>query len=235
MTNIPLLTEQIADQICQLISQRHLSKGEKIPNEFELARLFHAGRGTIREAVKLLISRNILEIKRGKGTFVCENPGMVADPFGFNYEENKIRLVADLVTIRYILEPEIAALAAKYAVKEEIDRMWSLIRRIEDDAKENKDYSCDDISFHTTIAQCSQNLVMPNLIPVIHYGIDLYNHSLEKYETLKALSFHREIIKGIENRDSEMAREAMKNHLEFNRINVQILLNSKGGEKQDMS
>jgi DNA-binding FadR family transcriptional regulator len=224
--NFPLLTEQIADQIYQFILQRQLSVGEKIPNEFELAQLFHVGRGTVREAIKLLISRNILEIRRGKGTFVCEKPGMVDDPFGFAYTENKLQLVADLVTVRYILEPEIASLAALSASEDEIGEMKKIQSIIEELTQGGKDYSNEDIAFHTIVAKSSRNMVMPNLIPVIHYGIDLYNHSLKKYETLKALSFHIDIIKAIEARNPDAAKQAMQNHLDFNRTNVQTLLAS---------
>ncbi|GHV94939.1 GntR family transcriptional regulator [Spirochaetia bacterium] len=227
----PLLTRQIVDQICQFIQERHLAVGEKIPTEFELAQLFRVGRGTIREAVKLLISRNILEIRRGKGTFVCENPGVVDDPFGFIYQENKIQLVADLIRIRYILEPEIAALAAEHATSEEINRMKNMADAIEILAQENRDFSDDDIALHTLIATCSRNMVMPNLIPVIHFGIDLYNHSVEKYETLKALSFHMVIINAIEAHSPEDARIAMQEHLEYNRKNVHRPLNSRSSGK----
>jgi DNA-binding FadR family transcriptional regulator len=224
--NFPLLTEQIADQIFQYIFQRQLTGGEKIPTEFELARLFHVGRGTIREAIKLLISRNILEIRRGKGTFVCEKPGIVDDPFGFAYAENKLQLVADLVAIRYILEPEIASLAALSASEDEIAEMKKIQLIIGELAQDGKDYSNEDITFHTIVAKSSRNMVMPNLIPVIHYGIDLYNHSLKKYETLKALSLHIDIIKAIEARNPDAAKQAMQNHLEFNKTNVQTLLAS---------
>ena len=59
-----------------------IQRGEKLPNEFELAESLNVGRGTIREAVKLLVSRNILEIRRGKGTFVAQEPGVADDPYG---------------------------------------------------------------------------------------------------------------------------------------------------------
>lgn len=216
----PLLTEQIADKIRRFIHRRQLAAGEKIPNEFELAEHFHVGRGTVREAVKLLISKNILEIRRGKGTFVSENPGMVDDPFGFDYTENKIQLVADLVTIRLILEPEIAALAARHATAAEIGEMKNIAARIEETARRGEDFSGDDCALHTLIAGSSRNMVMPNLLPVIHYGIDLYNHALEKYETMKALRLHGHIIRALEERDGEAARRAMRRHLEYNRKNL---------------
>jgi DNA-binding FadR family transcriptional regulator len=226
-----LLTGQIVDQLCQFILDRHLTVGEKIPNEFELAQLFHVGRGTIREAVKLLISRNILEIRRGKGTFVCDTPGVVDDPFGFIYQEDKIQLISDLISIRYILEPEIAALAAKHATDAEISAMRTIAEAIKERARENQDYSDKDIELHTLIATCSRNRVMLQLIPVIHYGIDLYNHLLEKYQTMKAIGFHTVIIDAIEAHNPKNAKIAMQNHLEYNRKNVCRLLNSQKANK----
>jgi DNA-binding FadR family transcriptional regulator len=217
---IPLLAEQIAEKICRFIYERRLSQGEKLPSELELAQLFHVGRGTIREAVKLLISRNILEIRRGKGTFVCEKPGIVEDPFGFTYAENKIQLVRDLITMRFILEPEIAFIAASNAGKDEIERMKAIVLKIDALARDNQDYSDEDISFHTLIAESSRNMVMPQFIPVISYGIDLYNHSLEKYKTIRALALHHDIISAIEAHNPEQAKAAMRKHLNYNKKNI---------------
>ena len=76
-----ILSEQTADRIRQLI-ERQYKPGDRIPAEMELAEFLGVSRTTIREAVKILCSRNILEIRRGHGTFVCENPGLPADPFG---------------------------------------------------------------------------------------------------------------------------------------------------------
>ena len=64
------LSEKVANQISDLIKERNIGIGDKLPNEFELAESLNVGRGTIREAVKLLVARNCLEIRRGKGTFV---------------------------------------------------------------------------------------------------------------------------------------------------------------------
>ena len=74
-TNNMPLPERGADQITQLRISRNLKSGDKLPNEFELGTLLNVGRGTVREAVKILVARNILVIKRGKGTFIGNHPG----------------------------------------------------------------------------------------------------------------------------------------------------------------
>ena len=65
-----LLAEQVQEQIYQFILNTPLSVGARLPNEFELGRKFGVGRSTVREAVKLLASRGILEVRRGSGTYV---------------------------------------------------------------------------------------------------------------------------------------------------------------------
>lgn len=87
------LPEQVSEQIRQLIIDQNLKVGSKIPNEFELCQQLNVGRGTVREAIKLLVSRNVLEIQRGKGTYVADNTGLVDDPFGLEYIEDKEKLV----------------------------------------------------------------------------------------------------------------------------------------------
>ena len=114
------LAEQVADQINQVIIDQNINAGEKLPNEFELASRLNVGRGTIREAVKLLVARNCLEIRRGKGTFVVEKPGQIEDPLGFAYVKDKITLAMDLMELRLRLEPWVAQLAAQRLSNREI-------------------------------------------------------------------------------------------------------------------
>lgn len=83
------LAEQVADYILKLIVDSGLEAGAKLPNEFELAERTGVGRGTIREAVKILVSRNILEIRRGAGTYVSDRQGIVEDPLGLAFIKDK--------------------------------------------------------------------------------------------------------------------------------------------------
>ena len=94
------LPEQVAAQINQLIIDQNIGPEQKLPNEFELAERLNVGRGTIREAVKLLVARNCLEVRRGKGTFVVEKTGQIEDPLGFAYVKDKITLAEDLMELR---------------------------------------------------------------------------------------------------------------------------------------
>ena len=85
-----LLAEQVQEQIYQYILETPIAVGAKLPNEFELGDRFCVGRSTIREAVKLLISRGILEVRRGSGTYVVSTTPVDMDPLGLGAVEDKI-------------------------------------------------------------------------------------------------------------------------------------------------
>ena len=77
--------------------------GDRLPNEYELAQRLGVGRSTVREAIKLLVSQNVLEIHRGNGTFVCEQTGVAADPLGLKFIPGKKKLGLDLCEIRFMI------------------------------------------------------------------------------------------------------------------------------------
>lgn len=107
-----LLAEQIQEQIYRYILETPVEVGRKLPNEFELGQRFGVGRSTIREAVKLLVSRGVLEVKQGSGTYVVSTTPADMDPLGLREIQDKMRLALDLADVRMILEPGIAEMAA---------------------------------------------------------------------------------------------------------------------------
>ena len=120
-----LLAEQVEDQIYHYILDTPIEPGAKLPNEFELGEKFGVGRSTIREAVKLLSSKGIVEVRRGSGTYV------VTTTKGLRSVKDKNRLALDLVNVRLLLEPGIAAMAARNATEEDIERLRRLCERVD--------------------------------------------------------------------------------------------------------
>ena len=94
--NQQLLVPQIEDQLLMYIQEKNIAIGSKLPSEYKLAELFGVGRSTIREAVKSLVTKGILEVKRGSGTFVTSTKRVADDPFGFAQLEDKYRLAMEL-------------------------------------------------------------------------------------------------------------------------------------------
>ena len=76
------LPQKISDDIIALILEENLKPGDKLPNETILSQRLDVGRSSLREAMKLLASRNIVTVRQGSGTYIAASPGMVEDPLG---------------------------------------------------------------------------------------------------------------------------------------------------------
>lgn len=210
------LPQVIADKIIDLIESKELLPGQKLPSEQELMRELNVGRGTIREAIKSLVSRNIVEIRRGVGTFVAEKTGVVEDPLGFSFIDNKNKLVKDSMDVRSLLEPSIAKWAARNATDSEILEIIELSHKIEMAILNDEDYSDLDVEFHTKIAISSRNLVVKNLIPILNMNIRSLidvTHAVLKEHTILS---HKKIANAIKERNEEMAEQLMREHIEIN-------------------
>lgn len=217
------LAEQVADRIAQLIIERNLHADEKLPNEFELAQYLNVGRGTIREAEKLLVARNVLEIRRGKGTYVTANTGEMEDPLGLAYLPDQVQVTKELLEIRLQTEPWIASLAAQRATAEDITELVRHCDRVEQLIRQGIDHLKADKELHRCIAHCTHNRVMPRLIPIITYSVGLFgtmsNYSLRE----ETITTHRRIVNAIIARDPEQACQAMYEHVDSNRKRILLL------------
>ena len=116
-----LLAEQVEDEIYHYILDTPLEPGAKLPNEFELGEKFGVGRSTVREAVKLLSSKGIVEVRRGSGTYVVTTAKGLSDPLNLRSVQDKNALALDLVNVRLLLEPGMAEMAALNASDEDIE------------------------------------------------------------------------------------------------------------------
>ena len=217
------LSEIASDKIIKLIVDDNLKIGDRLPNEYELADKLGVGRSTVSEAIKALVSRNILEIKRGSGTFIkC---GVAEDPLGLIFIKDKLKLAVDLLEIRFMIEPKIASLAAMNATEEDIKEMSRLCDEVEDLILRGIPHMEKDIEFHTAIARSSKNLVTTSLVPIINKSIsvfiDITNTQL-KEETIET---HREILNAIKSRNQNEAHDAMILHLVHNRRNINKIIN----------
>lgn len=212
-----LLPEQVSEQIINLITQKQLKAGEKLPNEFELAEKLAVGRGTIREAIIILVSKNVVEIRRGCGTFVCSRPGMVDDPLGFAFIRDKKKLALDLCEVRLMIEPEIAALAARRAEEHEIKELQKLADEVAELCKNQEQHMEKDIEFHEWIAKLSKNAVVSNLVPVIQQGIAVFIQVTDRALAMETVRTHQKIVDAIRDGDETKARDAMLEHLTINR------------------
>lgn len=221
------LGARIEDELMKYIMQKPVEPGQKIPNEFELAKQFGVGRSTIREAVKGLVSRGILEVRRGSGTYVINTNSFEDDPLGLGKMEDKYKMALDLFEVRLMIEPEIASLACRNASEEELRKLKKLCDETEQLYRGGHNHINKDIEFHTCIAHCSKNQVVETLVPVINTAVYTFanlTHRLLKEETLET---HRAITDAILKRDSVGARCAMMMHLTYNRQTIMRLIEER--------
>lgn len=219
-----LLGDKAAEKIIQLIIDNDVKAGDKMPNEYKLAEQLNVSRSTIREAIKALVSRNILEIRRGSGTFISQKCGIAEDPLGLMFVKDKLKLATDLLEIRFMIEPKIASLAATNATEEEIKEIESLCDKVEQLILNKEPHMDVDIEFHTAIARSSKNIVIANLIPIINKSISLCIDVTNTQLANETIETHREILNCIKSRDINGAYDAMYLHLVYNRRNIKKLI-----------
>lgn len=219
-----LLGSQVEDALFAYILNEPVEVGQKIPNEFELAEQFGVGRSTVREAVKGLVSRGILEVRRGSGTYVVSTSSLEEDPLGLSKFEDKYKLALELFDVRLMLEPEIASLACEYAADEDLELLKQLCDEVEQLYRTGKNHIKKDVEFHTCIARCSKNRVVEILIPVINSAVTTFANLTHRMLMDETIESHRAITEAILEKDAVGAKCAMIMHLTYNRQMIRKLL-----------
>ena len=211
------LADITADRMIDLILKHHLEPGMKLPTEAELTQLLGVGRSSVREAVRRLETRNILEVRQGSGIFVSKKRGVPEDPLGITFMGDQTRAALELSDIRLMLEPEFAAIAAIKATDEQLQELQKRCEKVEELIRAGENYRDADIEFHHYIAQCSGNHVMENVVPVISSSVRISIQQTEDAFWQYTFEEHRKILAAIMRRDSIGARFCMAEHLNRSR------------------
>ena len=208
------LPEQIADKLREMIIQEEMKTGSKLPAEAELMARFGVSRSTVREAVKILQTEHIVDIRQGQGTFLCAMPGLAEDPLGLRFADQE-ELSAQLLETRLLVEPAVAALAAQRRKEEHLAEMKVLLDKMDNAYLHGENYTPYDFEFHSVIAKCSGNDVIMRLLPTIHESIRAgYQHTKRvegSYQ--RASQCHLDMYRAIMDNDSERARRAAQRHM----------------------
>lgn len=226
-----LLGDRIEEELMRYILEESMEVGQKIPNEFDLAKRFGVGRSTIREAVKGLVSKGILEVRRGSGTYVVGTCLSDNDPLGLSKLQDKYKLALELFEVRLMMEPEIAAQAAEYATAEDLQQLQKLRDEVELVYRSGKDHIPKDIEFHTCIARCSRNRVVEMLVPIINTAVMTFANLTNRMLMTETIETHRAVVDAILDQDPVGARCAMVMHLTYNRQALVRLLKAQQEEE----
>jgi len=218
------LPVQIAHDLLQRIIAEELPPGAVLPSERELQERYQVSRTVVREAIKLLAARGLIATNSGQGAVVASDltsPARDALVLAFFRAHT---CAEDLLDTRLLLEPEIAALAARQATSLQIRRLNSIVNHTwapdggkEARIKAHELWSAADARFHVLLAESSQNPALAILIDVI-VGI-LWRQRREARRYLPedrrehAEQQHRAIAAAVAARDAAAAHQAMLDHL----------------------
>ena len=210
------LYEQIVQQIEDSIVKGDLKAGDQLPAERDLAQRFGVSRTAVREAVKALREKGLVEAYSGRGTFITDGTTQavrqsldlmvkIGQPEGSTY----------LAEVRAILEPEIAAMAAARVQEPELATMREAVAAMDRAGSDPETYIEADLDFHLALAEGAANPLILSLLDSI-VGL-LREQRLRIFRVPggpeRGQIHHKRILDAVERRDSEKAREAMRAHL----------------------
>ncbi|WP_339257042.1 FadR/GntR family transcriptional regulator [Paenibacillus sp. FSL P2-0136] len=189
--------------------------GDRLPTLQQLAVDFSVSVTTVREALRILESQGNVSIEHGRGMYVRNDPLLLDDPAVALEELDNISIV-DLLEARLLIEPELAALAAKRADEDQIRRLRVLADRMVQQMEEGGSFFETDLAFHQLIAEGAANPVVARML---HSILPLLAEGRKQTNTLpnmrtKASNYHVLIAIAIEERQSETARQLMESHIQ---------------------
>lgn len=246
MSSNKTLSAIVANKIENQIICGNWQVGSQIPPEQELMQTFDVSRITIREAIKTLVSRDVLEIHRGCGTFVSAVPGLSDDPLGLRFIASD-DLNTYLFEARQILEPSVCRLAAQRGdaeelvllkqLAEDIDELDAQLRGKKTTPEVIQAITAKDIAFHTFLCRMSKNPVFERMLPVIIKSVRAsYSLLVPRLANGPRVSIHGEIYKAVAAHDGDEAYRLMVAHLGNSRQGfdqkVKKERNAKGGKTE---
>lgn len=214
------VSELIYEQLKDLIFQGRFKPGQKIPPERELAESFGVSRPSVKSAIEKLVNMGFLLQRQGRGTFVT--------PYETRFLKNPLRdllqvsehNLVDLLEVRLGLESQGAALAAKRATDDDVQRLETCVRDIMTKIKMGDAGADEDTAFHMGIAYATKNsaqiYLMKSFYDLLFYGIRQNLFYLAEAGNLPVVAEqHAEIFQCIARRDPERAKKAMADHIQY--------------------
>ena len=223
------LYEQVLKQIQAMIAAGQLKPGDKLPPERELARRFEVSRSSVQHAIRALQLSGVVRSRQGGGTTICELPAQsLLDPLSSALARSE-QVVAELLEVRKMLEPPVAASAALRASADEIARLEQLLQRQEEKIARGELIIQEDSDFHYAIAMASRNSVVRKIVDLL---MEQLRESRARGMQVpgraeKSFAGHRRILSAIRRRDPHAANVAMLRHIR--EIEVVIATAQEGG------
>ncbi len=209
------LSQKIERRIEEAIRQQKLIPGNKLPSEKELCALFAVSRTALREALRRLSARGLIEIKKGSGMYVSEIS--IEDAvkslnlyYDLKFDSN---LIAQMIEMRSLFEPQIAMLAARNRSEEDIKGLRQNIIDLQECNPDNTQLEADTINqFHTNLAKATNNpMVIVSMEPIFSLLPRLRNFMYANIDGEKefTLTAQQKILEAVERKEEKAARDGM--------------------------
>ena len=214
------LSQRIERTLEEAIREKKLIVGSKLPTEREMCESFGVSRTALREAIRRLSARGLITIQKGSGMYVSEIKIEDAiDTLNLYYDlKFDKNLLAQIIEVRSVFEPEIARLAALNRTDKNLNELSKILAEFEASDPDNTQLETDlDNSFHLAISKATLNpIVQMTMEPIYSLLPRMRNYIYgnidgEKNFTLKS---HRALLDAIQKQDGEQAQLIMKDHLE---------------------
>jgi GntR family transcriptional repressor for pyruvate dehydrogenase complex len=208
--------EAVVDQLQDLIVSEKLQLGDKLLPERELAQRFGVSRTAVRDAIRVLSERGLVDVRPGAGTFVVrEISDTVVESMGLLFQIEKGSHEA-LHEVREILEVEMAGIAAERATEADVERIVRAFEEMQSNINDPAHFIEADLAFHLAIAEATHNKMFLLLLNPI---IDLLQESQRMIVAVpegpdRALERHRQVLNSIRRKAKAQARDAMSRHMQ---------------------
>jgi GntR family transcriptional regulator, transcriptional repressor for pyruvate dehydrogenase complex len=211
------LYEQIVQQVEDSILKGQLKPGDQLPAERDLAQRFGVSRTAVREAVKTLREKGLVEAYSGRGTFVTNGTSQaIRQSLDLMIRINQQDGSANLAELRLVLEPEIAGLAASRIDEQLLATMREAVAVMDRSLRDPDAFVEADLDFHLALAEAVGNPLILSLLDSI---VGLLRDQRSRIFNIdggpeRGQFHHKRILAAIEQRDPVSAREAMRAHLQ---------------------
>lgn len=216
--------EDVVHYIHSLITSGRLGPGDKVPPERRLAEELQVSRNSVREAIRALSENGVLTSRQGAGTFICsiEYDSLVASLA--NVVNDQRERLEDIFEFRKVVEPSVAALAARRITPDQLVELKVLITEQQSQIAEGNAEGLHDAEFHMAIASASGNTVFREVIDILNKRFsDVRSQGLLSLKrSRESVAGHQRILEALEKADESAAFKAMEDHLQRVEENVFI-------------
>ena len=211
------LADEVAQRVTELIREGSYEPGDRLPAISDMASRFDVGHPTLREALKKLEVLGLVEIKHGSGVYVKKNRDvlLMSNPI-FSGDVSKDMLV-DLIEARMPIELKSVTQAAQNASEEDIEKLEELLEKAGENLDDDAILNQTNMAFHREVAVASGNMVIAQVLEVLSNLFEREQRALLDIHGSREEDHaqHLGILEAIRQNDEELARQRMRDHLEW--------------------